>query len=441
MNKFRFIQILFSVLLLSGCNLFMNGEDSTTWTVLIYSSGDNRNNENLDPYIYYDFQEMERARVNDKLTVLLLIDLSSNNSFSSPIAVNTFTDTRLYKIEYDSTSRTDNADYSVISSQELGSSELGLTVESVEELDLADPQVLTSFVTWGKESYPADHYALIMEGHGDGWYEEPPVESRDVSTLGVSLDYTYVDDTGAQQTGYDSLSPREIRNALMGTPVDIIGFDACLMGNVETLYELRSVADYAWANPYPVPGMGNEYSYLLEWLSDHRSNPRNFGLAYLRAYENYYRVYSDINLSWVGLYDLNQLGAFVESEAFAQWNQLVFDKLALTSSVSADSLALIDDIKASETDFPLNNDYHYRNLWELYQWADNGSLEPLTPGAFMVNSSSISVFANSPEYHIGIYFPRTSESSTLTEDWSDYENLELAQNTQWDQHLQDYLAP
>ncbi len=56
-----------------------------------------------------------------------------------------------------------------------------------------------------------------------------------------------------EQNGYDSLSLNEMALALENslaskTPFKFIGFDACLMGTVETAYVLRDYADYMIAS-------------------------------------------------------------------------------------------------------------------------------------------------------------------------------------------------
>ena len=35
-------------------------------------------------------------------------------------------------------------------------------------LDMGNPQVLTDFITWGQDNYPADKYVLVFWDHGGG---------------------------------------------------------------------------------------------------------------------------------------------------------------------------------------------------------------------------------------------------------------------------------
>ena len=42
-------------------------------------------------------------------------------------------------------------------------------VSTLGEVDMASPTVLTTFLRNGIQNYPADHYGLILWGHGAGW--------------------------------------------------------------------------------------------------------------------------------------------------------------------------------------------------------------------------------------------------------------------------------
>jgi hypothetical protein len=78
--------------------------------------------------------------------------------------------------------------------------------------DPGDPNALAQFITWAKTNYPADHYAIILSGHGDGWKALFPVRPTD-----------------------NFLRPSELSAALaaLGTPFDDVFFSACMMSAVE----------------------------------------------------------------------------------------------------------------------------------------------------------------------------------------------------------------
>lgn len=112
------------------------------------------------------------------------------------------------------------------------------------EENMGNPATLQDFVEWSMTQFPAENYYLAIDDHGDGAY-------------GISVD-------GA--SGNDVLTPPEIYSALKGAthngarPIDIVDFEACLMGLAENAYDIREWADYvvfsqqiSWGiNTYPV---------------------------------------------------------------------------------------------------------------------------------------------------------------------------------------------
>lgn len=112
-----------------------------------------------------------------------------------------------------------------------------------------DPDTLRDFITETAAAHPADHYALILWGHGCG------------PLFGVCHD---------ELTG-GLLTLPEIRTALTdsGIHFDWVGFDSCMMGTVETAYALRGLADYMLASEDTVSARGMDYeTFLSEWAAD-----------------------------------------------------------------------------------------------------------------------------------------------------------------------------
>ena len=119
-------------------------------------------------------------------------------------------------------------------------------VENLGEAQMTSPNTLTDFIKWSASNYPADRYELLLWNHGGG------------TALGFGYDEMYPD---------DMLSLSQIGNALSdsGIKFDIVGFDACLMGTIETAYMLEPYADYLVASEEYEPGTGWYYS---EWLKN-----------------------------------------------------------------------------------------------------------------------------------------------------------------------------
>lgn len=101
---------------------------------------------------------------------------------------------------------------------------------SLGELNMGDPETLRAFVNWSMDLYPAENYYLAIDDHGNGVY-------------GISWDRT---------NSNDPLLPQEVYSALKdatanGDPqrrIDLLDYEACLMGLAENAYDLRQWADY-----------------------------------------------------------------------------------------------------------------------------------------------------------------------------------------------------
>ncbi|HSL29561.1 MAG TPA: clostripain-related cysteine peptidase, partial [Anaerolineales bacterium] len=125
-------------------------------------------------------------------------------------------------------------------------------VQSLGEVDTGDPQTLIDFVTWAIQNYPAKKYALVMSDHGGGW------------TGGFS-------DMSA--ASYSELSIPEIVSSIetirQNTGIamfELIGFDACLMGQIEVFGSLYPYSKYMVASEEVEPGYGWSYAAFLEQL-------------------------------------------------------------------------------------------------------------------------------------------------------------------------------
>ncbi|HOO27374.1 MAG TPA: clostripain-related cysteine peptidase, partial [Lachnospiraceae bacterium] len=114
--------------------------------------------------------------------------------------------------------------------------------------NIGDPALLAGFINLGLTCFPAEKTGVILWNHGGG-----------------SI-YGYGDD---EITG-DSLLLTELNSAFASSEaavktLDFVGFDACLMGNLETACMLSPYADYMVASEEFEPGEGWDYSFIGEF--------------------------------------------------------------------------------------------------------------------------------------------------------------------------------
>gem|GEM_PF-4154099 len=194
---------------LAGCNWFGSDDDdgSTTapndstpaltkksWTVMVYLDADN----NLEAYGMEDLNEMELglylaqqndADVLDKLNVVVQVDRIAEEYLEYPEDDDTesydtggdWTGARRYFVQPDSTRDSAQSDLSSTLRVNLG------------EVNMGDANELKAFIEWGKEKFPADHYALILWNHGDGVRSRSAAD--DVRTRAIAYDDSSDGDT------------------------------------------------------------------------------------------------------------------------------------------------------------------------------------------------------------------------------------------------------
>src|SRR5215472_4664869 len=121
-----------------------------------------------------------------------------------------------------------------------------------DNTDMTDPGVLADFITyvWQQPDLMADHYCLILWGHGPELLNEVPTKRAN----GKGLYFT----------------PLELRDELeeatkknQGKKLDIIGMDACSMSMIEYAYELQGLAEFMVASQEEVPDQSFPYDTLV----------------------------------------------------------------------------------------------------------------------------------------------------------------------------------
>jgi hypothetical protein len=128
---------------------------------------------------------------------------------------------------------------------------VGPTWFSWEDSFLSNYTTLHKFLNTSMTMIPADRNQLIISDHGGG-------------ITGIAWDY---------EGGDRPMNVSSMTRALQGiTPkLEVLSFDACLMAQMEVLYNLKDYANYFTASELPVPGYGYAYDRILTQLSQNPS--------------------------------------------------------------------------------------------------------------------------------------------------------------------------
>ena len=207
--------------------------EAGTWLVMLYQDADD---ETLEKDIFIDLNEAEMVGSTDAVTIVSQIDRLDGGYDGG----DDFTTAKRFLVQFDESGEM----------EELASEEL----EDLGEVDMGDNQTLIDFAEWAITNYPADKYALILSDHGmgwsGGWSDNDPTEFSEMTMDKIDeVLAKIVADTGIGQ-------------------FDLVGFDACLMAQVESISAVAPYAKYTVASEETEPALGWAYASFLQSLAD-----------------------------------------------------------------------------------------------------------------------------------------------------------------------------
>ena len=264
---------------------------------MVFMNADN----DLEPYALFNTETIEYVGSTPAVNFLVQIDRSERYDSSH----GDWTEARRFRLVHDE-------DAASIASPVL---------ENLGEISMDDPAVLSDFLVWSIENYPARHYALIMWNHGAGWSGMSNDDSSpDVYDISV-------DDFA------DTLSAT--RSTLGIGPFDIIGFDMCLMGMLEVDAAIREEALYRIGSQENEPGFGWDYESFAALLTTTPGiSARDLAIQTVDSYATYYTTppfpfiptdpnftMSAIDLSTIGVVEiaLNDMASSLIRDLSSTW--------------------------------------------------------------------------------------------------------------------------
>lgn len=348
------------------------------WTILVYMAADN----SLEATAISDINEMEKSSIDtDEITLLALVDRSPGFDTSNT----NWDKTRLLKIKTGK-----KADDESIWSDELDCETLGVNREKETELDTS------SYVTLGKSidfifnSYPANHYGLIIWGSGEGW-------------RGFCYDGT----SGTQMNLYQL--EKGLNNGLNGNKLDFIGFDSCFGAELEVMYQIKDYCEYSVGVEGLLGVNGWNYEAILNNFGsiDERSG-YDFCDAVINQFSIDYETKKNASISCVKLSEMKKLFQ-------------TFDDFCLKAGELINSTKMRDLVKDTVTGKTVQFVYEEENndlqmdIYSLVEnlsltFSENSEIEELKNGFIDAQKEAVLRNWNSEGYStsLGVYF------STLT---------------------------
>jgi len=422
------------------------------WTIMVYLAGDN----NLDGAGVADLHEMKKVGSSASVNVIAQFDRAGTRG----------TTKRFYLRK--------GSDLPKDAVQDLG------------ETDTGDPKVLRDFFTWGVKRYPARHYLLVIWNHGAGWDDsnlyaahgdyfsgDPPprlvrkgmvMDSKGSVAKGgsrrkarpVQMDqarsavrrahralFAPTVDTmvhtraiAFDDQAKDFLDNMELKRALvefkqlLGRPLDIIGFDACLMAMLEVDYQIMSAARYAVGSEEEEPGNGWPYDRILKALAKNPAmTPDQLARTAVTQYAASYGVGDGVTLAAVDLSQSDDVAVAVD--------KLGKSLLPLVGDRSKGTLLSAVRAKVQEYSAPYDDYVDLVDLCDGLQrlMGDAGvtkaSAAVKQAATAMVLASAAKGAAVSRSHGISIYFPKHKVCAL-------YSELDFAKKSAWARFIASY---
>jgi len=176
-------------------------KDMKEWTVLCYFNG----NCDLQSDMEADLKKLEEAGSDGNINFVAQISLGDKGGDAERIL--------LKKPSW------------------MGLKKNSEVMANLPKTNMAHPQTLKDFVSWGIKTFPAKHYMVVLSGHGMGFVGSLPDDNADDIMLTSELK-----------------SAMDVAKEETGKTIDILGFDSCLMANAETAYAVKDDVDFMVAS-------------------------------------------------------------------------------------------------------------------------------------------------------------------------------------------------
>lgn len=359
--------LIILLLLLSNCgkNYNVNRDEIAKKTVLIYLSANN----NLKKEAISTIMKIQKGLTGFEGTILVYVKTENQLSY-------------LIKIKHSVEDR-------LVSD----------TLITYQSGNSSNPNFLKKVINDSRKVAPAYSYGLILWSHATSWL--PAIKTISTKSFGI--------DNGIE------MNISDLKDALPND-FEFILFDACYMGSIEVLYELRNKTKYFLSSPTEVLASGFPYEECTKFFFNGLEGLKEVSNRYINYYKNKDGAYSSATIS---LLDATKL----EKIAIATKNILKKRKYSIRNldniqrlnfQVGTDMISSFDFL-----DFFTKN-FSDDELKELNIALQDAIIFKANTNTFL-NQKIISFSG------LGIYIPSTAKDSYITI----YKYLEWEKDSNW----------
>lgn len=244
-------------------------------TFLVFMAADN----DLADFVEDDLDEMQSVGSNENVNILVYLNSKSSegNKFSRKLVV-----------------QKGHAD----------------AWAADKQYDSGDAATVYRACKWAHKHFPADRFVIVFWNHGSGSLNRS-LSIDDAAMRSVCYD----DTTGHHLTDAHvrTVLDSTVKNLRDGKKIDIVAFDACYMGGIETAFAVKDFANYMVASEETIPGNGYGYDRFLSVVAQGPIDPQQLVQVMVSAYQSEYSRASDYTLSAIDLRLINSVVKKVNS--------------------------------------------------------------------------------------------------------------------------------
>jgi pentapeptide MXKDX repeat protein len=433
------------------------------WTVIVYLAGDN----NLSTECMFALTEMKRVGLGKRVNVIAQFDPNDpylpthryeinrngkSKGLHSDIIDRAAFDETTEEVCFNKESSKAKALAAVRSAgkkiRNVTVDEAGLigSVKDEEvisdDTDTGSPVTLYNFISFCLEKYPAEHYMVVLSGHGGG----------------TEADYLLKDESTAGSLTFNELKQvfRRVKEDRQGKLIDILGMDNCLMSMAEICYELRESAQVVVACESFSPASGWPYREILNRLRD------DFGSAkvskgqsvvaeaaraiveeYVNYYSNYWIAGLSVTQSALALSKVEKLKQHIDKLAAVMEEALVAEREDEVDGPTSGKNQFQDELLLAHWEAQSFNGEQFVDLYDFCECLENrvaskaiatqcGELKKFLTSEFVLKSCYCGADYQY-SYGVSLYFPWSQVAPA-------YWNLDFADNGNcgWGRFLKTY---
>lgn len=248
------------------------------WTFFVWMAADN----DLEPQGIEDLKEMELGIPAEGVEIIVFVDrfTPNNKRFGD------WSGGRLYRIRPNRV-------------RETFTSEL---LHEFGAVNSSDPKLYADQMAAAFKRFPAERYGTVVWNHGGGW-ASLAVDEHNPQAPGKKTSFTIMQVADALRDGLKQAGIAKL---------DLIGFDMCLMAQLETAAEMRDLGKLLIASQAIEPGTGWAYDRFLPVLARPQTTLAELGQAIVDTFDGSNREAREA-ISTLSAIDLEKLEPVLKS--------------------------------------------------------------------------------------------------------------------------------